>query len=104
MTANIDNATRKAVYRRDHYRCALCDSTDGIQIHHAIPRGKGGGSTVQNLITLCWRDHALIHSGRKWHVGDEITSEEAAQLCVEYLADYYTDDTHVWNPWERGRP
>lgn len=102
MTANIDNATRKAVYRRDHFRCILCDGTDGLQIHHVIPRGKGGASTVQNLVTLCWRDHAFIHSGKKWCVGDDMCAEDAAQMCVEYLADYYTDDKHVWNPWEKG--
>lgn len=99
MTANIDNATRKAVYRRDHYRCALCDSTDGLQIHHAIPRGKGGPSTVQNLITLCWRCHAHIHSGKQWHIGDCMTSEEAELLCIKYLSDYYADVPGHWDPW-----
>ena len=103
MTANISNTLRKAVYRRDHYRCVLCDGTDGIQSHHVIPRGEGGASTAQNLVTLCWRDHAFIHSGKRWSIGDDWTSADAAQMCVEYLADYYTDDTHVWNPWERGR-
>ena len=101
MTANIDNTTRKAVYRRDHYRCVLCDSTDGLQIHHAIPRGKGGADVIQNLAAVCWRCHFLIHDCKRWHVGDEITSEEAAQLVVEYLADIYAPN---WNPWKRGRP
>lgn len=105
MTANISNQLRKAVYRRDHYRCALCDSTDGIQIHHAIPRGRGGASVEQNLITLCWRDHAFIHSkGYRYYEDYDITPEDAELLCVEYLADYYTNESHVWNPWERGRP
>lgn len=102
MTANIPNEIRKAVYKRDHYRCILCDSTDGIQIHHAIPRGEGGSSTVQNLVTLCWRDHAFIHSGKQWSIGDDITSLDAAQMCVEYLADYYTDGINFWNPWKKG--
>ena len=74
MTANIDNRLRKAVYRRDHYRCVLCDSSDGIQIHHVIPRGEGGASTMQNLVTLCWRDHAFIHEGKRWSIGDDWTS------------------------------
>jgi len=33
---------RRGVYKRDGWRCALCDSTDGLQIHHVKPRGKGG--------------------------------------------------------------
>ena len=104
MTANIPNSLRRAVYRRDHYRCVLCDSTDGIQIHHVIPRGEGGASTAQNLVTLCWRDHHFIHSGKAWCMGDDWSAADAAQMCVEYLADLYTDDRHVWNPWEVGPP
>ena len=61
MTANIPNTTRKAVYQRDHYRCALCDSTDGIQVHHYVPRGCGGKHHLHNLITLCWRCHGTAH-------------------------------------------
>ena len=101
ISASITNALRKSVYRRDHFRCVLCDSTDGLQIHHAIPRGEGGSNSPQNLVSLCWRCHGVIHGGYEWHIGDRITSEEAAQLCVEYLADYYPDDRHVWNPWEK---
>ena len=26
ISAKLDNKTRKAVYRRDHFRCVLCDS------------------------------------------------------------------------------
>lgn len=29
--ANIPAATRRAVYRRDGYRCALCDDVRGLQ-------------------------------------------------------------------------
>ena len=38
ISANIPTSTRKAIYRRDGYRCALCDSTQYLQIHHIIPR------------------------------------------------------------------
>lgn len=95
MTANITNAKRKAIYRRDHFRCALCDSTDGIQIHHAIPRGQGGNSTPHNLITLCWRCHAQAH-GTPVYEGSDITPAHIAQCCVEYLADHYAPG---WNPY-----
>ena len=42
--ANIPAATRRAVYRRDGYRCALCDDVRGLQIHHAMPRSVGGAT------------------------------------------------------------
>ena len=52
--ANIPAATRRAVYRRDGYRCALCDDVRGLQIHHAMPRSVGGSDDEMNLVTLCW--------------------------------------------------
>lgn len=61
LSASIPNETRKAVYARDGYRCALCDDTHGLQIHHIIHRSCGGNDTPCNLITLCWRCHAEAH-------------------------------------------
>ena len=52
IDAKLTNAQRKAIYRRDGFRCALCDSTKYIQIHHVIPRGAGGTNHPHNLITL----------------------------------------------------
>ena len=99
ISANIDRKTRKAVYRRDHYRCALCDSPKNIQVHHAIPRGQGGAiNSVDNMITLCQHCHMLAH-------GQAPTDEywaspgEIAQLCIEYLADIYEPG---WWPWRPG--
>jgi len=96
INANISKETRKHVYRRDGYRCALCDSTQYIQIHHAVPRGQGGTNNVQNLITLCMDCHALAHGTdlRGWGA----TREDVDQAIVEYLADLYAPD---WNPWTR---
>lgn len=40
LSAKVSNQTRKAVYARDGYRCALCDSTKYIQIHHLVKRSQ----------------------------------------------------------------
>ena len=53
ISANVSNHTRKAVYARDHYRCALCDSNRGIQIHHVIKRSQGGGGTNRTTSSPC---------------------------------------------------
>ena len=98
LSANITKAVRKAAYRRDGFRCALCDSTDGLQIHHAVPRGKGGSSYVHNLITLCWRCHAMAH-GTNVYDNPDFDAADIEQAAVEYLADYYADLGFVWNPW-----
>ena len=99
INANLTNAKRKAIYRRDGYRCALCDCTQTIQIHHVIPRGQGGSNHAHNLITLCAACHAHIHGNPLYDT--DMTPEEVAQLAVEYLADYYAEE--VWNPWS-GEP
>ncbi len=95
ISARIGNKTRKKVYARDHYQCALCDSTKFIQIHHYCPRGQGGNDTLHNLITLCSTCHGLVHGVTvpEW----DITPEEVDQACCEYLADYYAPD---WWPYK----
>lgn len=102
MNANISKETRKQVYRRDGWRCALCDSTRYIQIHHVIPRGEGGPNTVQNLITLCSDCHGLAHGMdlRGWGA----KPEDVQQAIVEYMADFYAEQGTVWNPWTRLPP
>ena len=99
ISAELTNATRKAVYQRDHYRCALCDSDRGIQIHHAVPRGQGGTDYPHNLITLCWRCHAIAHGTRFPDM--DVTREDVEQACTEYLSDLYAENGLLWNPWAR---
>ena len=96
-SAGLSNTLRKSVYRRDGFRCALCYSTDGIQIHHCEPRGEGGSDFPENLITLCWRCHAAAH-GNVNPLDAVFTPDDIHQACVEYLADYYAEDG--WYPWK----
>ena len=99
--ANVPNATRKAVYRRDGFRCALCDSTKYIQIHHVIPRSRGGGNHPHNLITLCADCHAMAH-GINLQGWQDVTQETVEQAIVEYLSDLYAEEEgQPWNPWTR---
>ena len=98
IPAKIPTKTRSQVYRRDGYRCALCDSTRYIQIHHAVPKSRGGHPTdPMNLITLCSDCHALAH-GMDLR-GVEISEADVEQSCVEYLADLYAPD---WWPYAPG--
>lgn len=48
-------AAKKAVMRRDGYRCVYCGQYDNLTIDHIIPRSKGGTSHVTNLQTMCKR-------------------------------------------------
>lgn len=98
ISANIDRETRKAVYRRDGYQCALCSSTRYLQIHHAIPRGQGGDrENPMNLVTLCMVCHMQAHGDNL--DGMPFTQEDVNQAIVEYLADTYAPR---WWPWRDG--
>ena len=93
LGARIDNQTRKFIYAREGYACAICDSPKYLQVHHCIKRSQGGSDNVQNLICLCADCHALAHGTI---LNDaEISPEDMQQAIVEYLADYYAPD---WNP------
>ena len=98
ISANIDPQIRKAVYKRDGYQCALCSSTRYLQIHHAIPRGRGGDRTSpHNMITLCQVCHMQAHGDNL--KGMPFTQADVEQACVEYLADMYAP---AWWPWRQG--
>ena len=94
ISANISSRTRRAVYTREGYSCAICDSTKYLQIHHVVKRSKGGTDGMQNLICLCADCHALAHGINLRDV--DATQEDMEQAIIEYMADYYAPD---WNPW-----
>ena len=95
---NLTNAQRKAIYARDGYRCALCDSTKYIQIHHYITRGAGGTNHPHNLVTLCADCHAAAH-GMMLQDWQDVTPETIEQAIVEYMSDLYANEGHIWNPY-----
>ena len=114
LSASIPNETRKAVYARDSYRCALCDDTHGLQIHHIVHRSCGGNDTPCNLITLCWRCHAEAHgtwvaerhavrpprTAEERYAAYRMLQDEYEQLCVEYVSDYYAERGEEWWPYK----
>jgi 5-methylcytosine-specific restriction endonuclease McrA len=63
--ATIAPAVRAAVLARDRHRCATtgCGSTSFLEVHHVLPRSRGGSNKAENLVTLCSRCHAFVHEG-----------------------------------------
>lgn len=96
----IPIAVRRAVYARDGYRCALCDDTRRLQIHHVVKRSLGGSDFPENLITLCWRCHAVAHGQRFDEYPAHIDADWMEQACVEYLSDYYAEQGEPWYPFK----
>ena len=111
ISANISKETRKAIYKRDGYRCALCDSPQGLQVHHIIRRASGGTNDPANLICLCWRCHAEAHGtiiperhtyhGGGWEDRQSLV-DEYEQACTEYVCDYYASMGIIADPVSGG--
>gem|GEM_PF-3450487 len=51
---------RRRILRRDKRVCQVCKRKGAGQIHHIIPKSKGGKDTEENLITLCGPCHLLL--------------------------------------------
>lgn len=57
---------RNKTFKRDRYQCQRCLrkflDKEGLSAHHIIPRIKGGGTVLHNLITLCLDCHDFVES------------------------------------------
>jgi len=62
-SSTIPPSVRQAVLARDRYRCQStgCGNTRFLEIHHVVPRSRGGSNRAENLTTLCSRCHAFSH-------------------------------------------
>ena len=52
---------RKQILDRDGWRCQLCGSLSGVEVHHVQWRSQSGHDSEDNLITLCSECHREIH-------------------------------------------
>lgn len=61
--ATIPPKTRDAVLARDRHRCQApgCRHIHHLEVHHILPRSKGGTNRMDNLITLCSGCHRVWH-------------------------------------------
>ena len=61
--ASIPPARRRAVLARDGHRCTTkgCNSKYFLEVHHIVPRSRGGTNDETNLIALCSSCHRLVH-------------------------------------------
>ena len=59
---------RREVLRRDDYMCRNCERHEdmrgvSLEVHHIVPRSRGGSHEKYNLITLCRHCHNRTHNG-----------------------------------------
>ena len=52
---------RSQILLRDHFRCQECGFYKHLEVHHIVPKSKGGTDDPENLVTLCQRCHSKKH-------------------------------------------
>ena len=52
---------RQQVLRRDGWRCQSCGTMTNLEVHHQQFRSHSGNDSEENLITLCFSCHSLVH-------------------------------------------
>ncbi len=65
ISRTIPPATRRAVLIRDRGRCQVpgCRCKQHLALHHIRFRSQGGNHHPDNLVTLCWAHHDMLHRG-----------------------------------------
>ncbi|MEZ4386867.1 MAG: HNH endonuclease [Candidatus Krumholzibacteriia bacterium] len=68
---------RRAVLARDSHQCRApgCHHRQFLEVHHVVPRARGGGNSADNLITLCSGCHRL------WHERGSAAAYRAQSRC-----------------------
>lgn len=57
---------KQAAKARDGYKCQCCGKKNcRLEVHHLLPRSRGGSDKLENLITLCSDCHHLAHSSEE---------------------------------------
>jgi len=59
---NQYDCLRHQVLSRDGWRCQSCGAMSNLEVHHKQFRSQFGRDSEENLITLCARCHAQIHT------------------------------------------
>lgn len=58
---------KAAVTEQQHGKCLMCKN-DIEHFHHIVPRSKYGSDTIQNLVGLCQKCHAKVHTDPKFRI------------------------------------
>ena len=63
VTRSIPPATRRRVLVRDGGHCMVpgCRNHRYLDLHHILPRSRGGDHSPSNLVTVCSTHHELLH-------------------------------------------
>lgn len=89
---------RKAVLKRDNYRCRECGAKNRkLHVHHIVPISDGGSHDLRNLITLCQSCHNSRHPV-KYYLKKSIKERKTILMTYENK-DSYTSKKKI-NPYK----
>ena len=62
---DVSNRTKVKILKRLNIGCSLCGWNEGAcDLHHIIPKSKGGQDSHDNVTLICPNCHRLAHSGK----------------------------------------
>lgn len=76
---------KQAAKARDGYKCQCCGKKDcRLEVHHLLPRSRGGSDKLANLITLCSDCHHLAHSSEEQLLAFQKKFGKKAKSTLKY--------------------
>lgn len=87
----VSKATRRKLETCWDNKCAICGGNDFLEVHHLLPKSKGGTDDFDNLILLCACCHSAIHNKaynpETYHQNTSIDYESAKPILAQYFAN-----------------
>ena len=114
--ANFTAAQKKAILKRDGYKCVICGRgiEDGVELHvdHIKPKDFGGEATIENGQTLCSQHNFIKKNLKQTETGKkmfvrlyELTksegNKELKKFCADILATYEKHNINGHIIWKR---
>ena len=76
---------KQAARARDGYKCQCCGKKNcRLEVHHLLPRSRGGSDKLANLITLCSECHHLAHSSEEQLLAFQKKFGKKAKSTLKY--------------------
>ena len=82
-------AYRQKLAKKQKYKCSLCsksiaDGIEGLEMHHKIPRTKGGSNEYKNIELVHISCHLEFH--KVFPARDDIPNDAQLRSVKEYLS------------------
>lgn len=109
-------AQKKAILKRDGYKCVVCGKglKDGVELHidHIKPKDLGGEATIKNGQTLCSKHNFMkknlnqTETGKKmfirlYELAKSDQNKELMKFCADILKTYQKYDINGHIVWDR---